>query len=111
MQRQRDRHGDSGKDRQQREEEYIRNRERQTDDQGQFELPNLAPGSYDVEVSRTGFATQKRLGINLNGTPVVLEFVLDREAAPAAHASAVGDLARIELGIRIEGHGVASYWD
>ena len=35
-------------------------REANASDQGQFEVPGLAPGGYDVEVSETGFAVQNR---------------------------------------------------
>lgn len=51
----------------------------QSDEKGDFEIAGLAPGLYDVEVSRPGFVTQKKLGVKVSGSqPLALEFVLER---------------------------------
>ncbi|MBF8305319.1 MAG: TonB dep Rec protein [Acidobacteria bacterium] len=50
--------------------------------QGQFELPGLAPGVYEVEVAREGFVTQRRSAVELRGSePLTLDFVLEPAAA------------------------------
>ena len=50
-----------------------------SDTEGQFEILQLATGSYEVQVSRPGFASQTQKGLQLRaGQPVSLDFVLER---------------------------------
>jgi len=57
-------------------------RDGQTDDKGAFAVAGLPPGSYDVEVSRTGFASQSRLAVGMDGAErLPLDFVLERASA------------------------------
>ena len=49
-----------------------------TGKEGQFEIPQLIPGTYDVQVSRIGFAAQAREGLVLSaGQAVTLQFMLE----------------------------------
>src|SRR5437773_655436 len=59
-----------------------------TNEQGQFELRPLTPGTYEFEVSRPGFLSQKRGALQLAGAQsVTLEFVLRPASEPAAAAA------------------------
>src|SRR5262245_6517254 len=48
-----------------------------TDDEGRYSVPELMPGSYQVEASLTGFQTAIRTGINLTvGRHAIIDVVL-----------------------------------
>lgn len=68
----------------------------QSDSQGRFEIP-LAPGIYGLEVSRQGFATQQRAGVEVNGSqPLALEFVLER-GSTETQAERIGEMQLVGL--------------
>jgi len=48
-----------------------------TNAQGRYVMPNLNPGTYDLDASKAGFQTASRKGVTLNvGAEVVLDFSL-----------------------------------
>lgn len=56
--------------------------------QGEFEIRNLAPGSYDVEVSRASFLSQTRRGVALAAGRVLrLDFVLQSASESSTTAT------------------------
>ncbi|MBI4464995.1 MAG: TonB-dependent receptor, partial [Acidobacteria bacterium] len=68
----------------------------QSDSQGHFAIP-LAPGMYDLEVSRQGYATQQRARIEVRGSqPLALEFVLER-GATETQAERIGEMQLVGL--------------
>ena len=55
-----------------------------TGEEGRFEIPQLLPGTYDVQVSRAGFATHTREGLDLSASQTVtLQFMLEAASEPS----------------------------
>ncbi|MBI4464526.1 MAG: carboxypeptidase regulatory-like domain-containing protein, partial [Acidobacteria bacterium] len=60
-----------------------------TNAQGQFEIPRLVPGSYEVDVARPGFGSRQERGVRLSaGQSVTLDFVLESAGEPSQAAPA-----------------------
>ena len=60
-----------------------------SDEHGEFEILQLAPGAAEVQITATGFAPQTRKGLELrSGQPVTLDFVMGPSSASASVANA-----------------------
>ena len=59
-----------------------------TDAGGQFRIEALPPGTYEVEVSREGFTSQRRAAVDVGTAgPESLDFVLERATAASGNAA------------------------
>jgi Carboxypeptidase regulatory-like domain/TonB-dependent Receptor Plug Domain len=72
-------------------------RELTTDNAGFYTVPNLLPGTYEITVSASGFATEVRTGIGLDvGAEQVLNLAL-RVGASTERVEVTGEAPAIEL--------------
>ncbi|MBI3939584.1 MAG: TonB-dependent receptor [Acidobacteria bacterium] len=66
---------------------------RSADEHGEFEFLELTPGSYEFEVSHSGFATEKKRGTSIEaGQVVTLQFALQ----PGSQTNSSGGASRID---------------
>ena len=53
-----------------------------SDERGEYAISGLAPGSYEVEIARPEYVSQKRAAVEIAaGQPMILNFVLEPQAA------------------------------